>query len=78
MTAPSPSVESTPPTIPAAESVRSGLDAVETALARLDAGTYGVCEGCGRPISPEALASDPTVQTHSGCAQPARPLPGLA
>lgn len=26
------------------------LDEIEHALAKFDAGTYGLCEGCGRPI----------------------------
>lgn len=35
------------------------LDAVEAALARLDAGTYGRCERCGHPIDDTLLADDP-------------------
>lgn len=30
--------------------LRAALGEVEHALARLDAGTYGMCEECGRPI----------------------------
>ena len=35
------------------------LDAVEAALARLDAGTFGTCIRCGRPIAPERLEALP-------------------
>ena len=35
------------------------LAQVEAALARLDAGTYGACAGCGRPIAPERLEAIP-------------------
>jgi DnaK suppressor protein len=33
--------------------------AVEAALARLDAGTFGTCIRCGRPIAPERLEALP-------------------
>lgn len=32
---------------------------IDRALARLDAGTYGICERCGRPIAPERLEALP-------------------
>jgi RNA polymerase-binding transcription factor len=35
------------------------LAQVEAALARLDAGTYGACASCGRPIAPERLEAIP-------------------
>jgi DnaK suppressor protein len=35
------------------------LELVEAALSRLDAGTYGVCQRCGRPIATERLAALP-------------------
>jgi DnaK suppressor protein len=35
------------------------LALVDEALARLDAGTYGICIRCGRPIAPERLAALP-------------------
>jgi RNA polymerase-binding protein DksA len=35
------------------------LQAVEAALARLDAGTFGTCVRCGRPIAPERLEALP-------------------
>lgn len=35
------------------------LELVDAALARLDAGTYGACQNCGRPIAPERLEAIP-------------------
>jgi DnaK suppressor protein len=35
------------------------LAAIEAAIARLDAGRYGRCTGCGRPIAPERLEALP-------------------
>lgn len=35
---------------------------VELALKRLDAGDYGVCEGCGKPIGEERLEVVPTAR----------------
>jgi DnaK suppressor protein len=44
------------------------LAQVEAALARLDAGTYGVCAVCGQPIPPERLEVRPAAATCVGCA----------
>ena len=35
------------------------LTAIEAALRRIDEGTYGTCQSCGRPISPERLEAIP-------------------
>ncbi|MFN2525446.1 MAG: TraR/DksA family transcriptional regulator, partial [Actinomycetota bacterium] len=35
---------------------------VVAALDRMDAGTYGVCERCGQPISPDRLQASPTAR----------------
>ena len=35
------------------------LSEVRDALRRIDAGTYGVCEDCGRPIEPARLEAVP-------------------
>jgi DnaK suppressor protein len=35
------------------------LALVDAAIARLDAGTYGACQRCGRPIPPERLEALP-------------------
>jgi RNA polymerase-binding transcription factor DksA len=45
----------------------SRLDAVEAAMARLDAGTYGRCEGCEAGLG-ELLAVDPTARRCEACA----------
>ena len=42
------------------EDVDRELREVEDALRRLDDGTYGVCEVCGRPIPDERLEAKPT------------------
>lgn len=42
-----------------ASSLAEQLDEVNTALHRLDAGTYGVCEVCGESIARERLEAMP-------------------
>jgi DnaK suppressor protein len=43
------------------------LEDIDAALARLDEGTYGICERCGRPIAPERLEVRPTARTCVSC-----------
>ena len=47
---------------------RQHLDEVDRALARLESGTYGVCERCGRAIPVERLEVRPTARTCVACA----------
>jgi phosphoserine phosphatase RsbU/P len=47
---------------PASRSLSSLLDGVDAALARMDEGTYGLCETCHDPIEPDRLLADPLVQ----------------
>src|SRR5678809_1392913 len=36
-------------------SLEAGLERTERALVKLDDGTYGVCDACGKPIAPKRL-----------------------
>ncbi len=49
-------------------SVHHELDQVTSALARLDAGTFGVCLVCSQPIPPGRLEALPTATTCRSCA----------
>src|SRR4051794_11009409 len=40
-------------------SLEGGLARTERALAKLDEGTYGVCDACGEPIEPARLRAMP-------------------
>ena len=48
--------------------VQHHLAEVDDAIARLDAGTYGVCERCGSPIGAERLEALPAARTCIRCA----------
>jgi DnaK suppressor protein len=51
-----------------AEQVRGHLADIDTAIARLAAGTYTTCERCGAPIAPERLQARPATRTCTPCA----------
>ena len=51
------------------ERARRRLADVEAALARREAGGYGTCETCSRPIAPERLAARPAARTCITCAR---------
>jgi DnaK suppressor protein len=51
------------------EQARQRLADVEAALAHREAGDYGICENCGRPIAPERLAARPAARTCIDCAR---------
>jgi RNA polymerase-binding protein DksA len=51
------------------DQARARLADIEAALARRDAGDYGICENCGRPIAPERLAARPAARTCIDCAR---------
>jgi RNA polymerase-binding transcription factor DksA len=40
---------------------------IDSALARIEAGTYGRCENCGRPIEDERLCTTPTTLLCANC-----------
>lgn len=44
------------------DQVEGELADVENALQRLDAGTYGICEACGKPIGDERLEALPATR----------------
>lgn len=41
---------------------------IKAALSKIDAGTYGVCESCGKKIAPKRLEALPYAVTCIGCA----------
>jgi DnaK suppressor protein len=43
------------------QNVRDLLDKIERALKRIDAGTYGICERCGKPIEKARIKALPYV-----------------
>ena len=50
------------------DAARRRIAELDDALARLDAGGYGVCEVCGKQIPAERLAARPAARTCVGCA----------
>lgn len=54
------------------------LDGVIAALRRLDAGTYGICAACHRPIEPARLALLPEAAECADCARFAEETPPRA
>jgi DnaK suppressor protein len=51
------------------ERSRAGLKLVDAALRAIDAGTYGTCVSCGKPIAPERLEAIPWAPTCIDCAR---------
>jgi DnaK suppressor protein len=51
------------------EALRSNLTEVDRALGRIDAGTYGSCERCGKPIDPARLEARPWAPLCIDCKQ---------
>lgn len=59
--------------------LESMLEQVEQAIRRIERGTYGVCDKCGRPIDPERLKVLPEATLCVPCARSAAPrAPRLA
>jgi RNA polymerase-binding transcription factor DksA len=50
--------------------LQATLDEIEAALARIDAGTYGACVGCGAAIPVERLQMRPFAGRCVACASP--------
>ncbi len=53
-------------------SLESGLARTERALAKLEEGTYGTCDGCGDPIAPARLQAMPDAMLCVVCASAQR------
>lgn len=51
------------------EALRSNLAEVDRALGRIDAGSYGSCERCGKPIDPARLEARPWAVLCIDCKQ---------
>ena len=51
------------------EGARRRLADVEAAVRNVEAGIYGICETCGRPIAAERLAARPAARTCIDCAR---------
>ena len=49
------------------------LSAIDAALARIEAGSYGVCTDCGDEIEAARLEIDPTAVACAGCANAGSP-----
>lgn len=49
-------------------SLESSVGRTERALAKLDEGTYGICDGCDEPIAPARLEAMPDVALCVACA----------
>ena len=55
-----------------AEGLQQRLDDVRASLGRIDKGTYGKCEGCGKDIPPERLEAIPTASLCITCKSKAK------
>jgi len=50
-----------------AQRTREQLAEVERALEKLDGGTYGVCDSCGKPIPPDRMEAIPQTNLCLDC-----------
>jgi DnaK suppressor protein len=55
--------------------LEESLARVERALAKLDEGSYGVCDACGQPIAPKRLEAMPDSVLCVACAGAQRRVP---
>src|SRR5215218_2966692 len=55
--------------------LEAGLERTDRALAKLDEGTYGICDNCGRPIPERRLEAMPDSVLCVACAANEAPLP---
>ena len=59
---PEPVVEEPLPDLGRVAAIEAELDDVETALARLEDGTYGTCEVCAAALPDDVLADEPAAR----------------
>lgn len=52
---------------------RDEVEKIKQAISRIDAGTYGICLGCGEPIKKERLAVLPYANLCIRCAERSSP-----
>src|SRR5207302_3323720 len=55
-----------------AGTLRENLQDIDAALGKMDQGTYGLCESCGRPISDARLEAMPAARLCIACASKRR------
>jgi DnaK suppressor protein len=55
-----------------AKQAQHHLSEIDAAIRKLDAGTYGVCEGCGDPIGEGRLDARPVARSCIQCAGQSR------
>jgi RNA polymerase-binding protein DksA len=55
-----------------AGTLRETLNDIDAALAKFDAGTYGLCESCGEPIAEPRLEAMPAARLCISCASKRR------
>jgi RNA polymerase-binding transcription factor DksA len=53
-------------------SLRETLGDIDNALEKIDTGTYGICERCGKPIGEDRLAAMPMARLCIQCASARR------
>ena len=51
------------------ERAKRGIEAIDLALTRIEAGSYGRCEGCGKAIPAARLEALPTATTCLACGE---------
>ena len=56
-------------------SLEAGLERTDRALAKLDEGSYGICDNCGKPIPERRLEAMPDSVLCVACAALEAPLP---
>jgi DnaK suppressor protein len=56
-------------------SLEAGLERTDRALAKLDEGSYGICDNCGQPIPERRLEAMPDSVLCVACAALEAPLP---